>query len=308
MNSIAAGIAPIFLLVAFGYLLRHRNVFGTDFWDSIERLVFYFLFPALLISKIGGANLSGLDILPIAGVLIVSTLIISFTAILLRPRLAIPGSTFVSAFQGITRPNTYLGLSTAAALYGNAGIALVAICIVAVIPLVNFLAVIVHLRWAHSGETSEPVSWRRALGGAARNPVIAGCLIGAALNVSGIGLPPLVGPSLSLVGQAALPLGLIAVGAGLNFKPLRHSHHILIWTSIIKLVMSPLITWILCLAFTIEGVSMAICILFAALPVSATSYVMARQMDGDGELMAGIVTATTLLSALTLPILSIFNT
>lgn len=307
MSAIAAGIAPIFLLVAFGFLLRRREVFGREFWDQVERLVFYFLFPALLISSIGSADLAGLEVLPMASVLIGGTLIICLGALIVRPQLAIAGGAFVSSFQGMTRPNTYLGLSTAAALYGDAGIALVAICIIAVIPLVNFLAVIAHLRWA--GETEiraqEPIPWRSALSNAIRNPVIVGCLIGAMLNLSGIGLPPLIGPFLILIGKAALPLGLMAVGAGLDLTTLRQQRHVLAWTAAVKLLVLPFITWTLCVMFGIEGVSLAVCVLFSALPVSATSYVIARQMGGDAQLMAGIVTATTLLSALTLPLVAL---
>jgi len=305
MSVIAVGIAPIFLLVAFGFLLRRRHIFEPRFWDNLERLVFYFLFPALLISSIGSADLAGLDVLPIASVLIGATLLISIGAFVFRRLLVIPGRMFVSSFQGMTRPNTYLGLSTAAALYGDAGIALIAICIVAVIPLVNFLAVIAHLRWADDAALSAPIPWASALGSAIKNPVITGCLVGAALNISGIGLPPLVGPFLVLIGKAALPLGLMAVGAGLDLTTLGKHRHNLGWTTAIKLLVSPALTWLLCGLFGVEGISLAICVLFAALPVSATSYVMARQMGGDGELMAGLVTSTTLFSALTLPLVAL---
>ena len=47
----------------------------------------------------------------------------------------------------------------------------------------------------------------------------------------------------------------------------------------------------------------AVAVLYNGLPTSASSYVLARQMGGDGKLMAGIITATTLAAALTLPVL-----
>lgn len=310
MSSMISGIAPIFLLIAFGFLLKKRAVFDSTFWDSTERLVFYFLFPALLVSSIGSADLAGLDVIPMSSVLIGGTLIICLGALWIKPQLAISDDAFVSVFQGITRPNTYLGLSMAAALYGEAGIALIAICIVAVIPLVNFLAVVAHLRWAPTNQTEETsntaaIPWGSAVSGSLRNPVILACLIGAGLNLTGIGLPPLVGSTLILAGKAALPLGLMAVGAGLQLTPLSKHRWVLVWTTGVKMLVLPCITWAICVMFSIEGLSAAICILFAALPVSATSYVMARQMGGDGQLMAGIVTATTLAAAFTLPLLAL---
>ena len=302
MNSVALSIAPIFLLVGFGFVLRSRSVFEQSFWDQLERLVFYFLFPALLITSIGSADLAGLDIIPMASVLIGATLIVCAGALWIKPQLSIPDSTFVSAFQGMTRPNTYLGLSTAVALFGDAGIALIAICIVAVIPLVNFLAVVAHLRWAHGDKTSSKIPWKSVINGSVRNPVIIACLIGAGLNLSNIGLPAVIGPFMLLIGKAALPLGLMAVGAGLDFQSLNAWRWVVTGTTAVKLIVMPFLTWVLCLTFGVEGISAVICIIFAALPVSATSYVMARQMGGDGQLMAGIVTSTTLAAALTLPI------
>ncbi len=306
MIAIAISIAPIFLLVGFGYLLRRRNTFTRHFWEELERLVFYFLFPALLISSIGSADLTGLDVAPIAAVLITATLTISLGVLLLQSLVKLKGAIIASAFQGVIRPNTYLGLSTAAALFGSTGIPLTAICIVAVIPLVNFLAVIAHLRWAHSAQTAQTVSWHAALSGSIRNPVIIACIIGALLNISGLGLPMVVGPFLTLIGKAALPLGLIAVGAGLDISALNRHRNILAWTTIGKLIVLPALAWGLCLAFDISDQSAAICLIFAALPVSATSYVMTRQMGGDGPLMAGIVTATTLCAAITLPVIVAF--
>lgn len=311
MNALISSIAPIFLLIALGYLLRSRNIFADAFWANLERLVFYFLFPSLLVTSIGGADLDGLEIAPMASVLMGGTLAISAGALWIRPRLAITGHTFASVFQGVTRPNTYLGLSMAVALYGQAGIALIAICIVCVIPLVNVLAVIVHLRWAPdmaqpSTNSARQKPWASAAIASLQNPVIIACLLGAALNVSSLGLPPVLGPTLELAGRAALPLGLMAVGAGLTFSAIKDQNSVLLWTTLIKMGVSPFLTWALCAMFSIEGVSASICILFSALPVSATSYVMARQMGGNSTLMAGIVTATTLTSVLTLPILATF--
>ena len=140
------------------------------------------------------------------------------------------------------------------------------------------------------------------INGSVRNPVIIACLIGAGLNLSDVGLPAVIGPFMLLIGKAALPLGLMAVGAGLDFRSLSARRGVLTGTAAVKLIVMPFLTWVLCLTFGVEGISAVICIIFAALPVSATSYVMARQMGGDGQLMAGIVTSTTLAAALTLPI------
>jgi hypothetical protein len=106
---------------------------------------------------------------------------------------------------------------------------------------------------------------------------------------------------LSAVGSTALPLGLMAVGAGLDFVAVRDARGFVAGTSIIKLVVAPGITYLACLAFGVSGMPMTVAVLFMALPVAGASYVMSRQLGGDGPLMAGIITATTIAAGVTLP-------
>ena len=298
-------ILPVFLLIGLGHLLKTRKLFSVTFWADTERLTFYFLFPALLVYSIGGADLGGLNIIPMASALIIAALIVAAVTLRFRMQLSGPphnldGPAFCSVFQGVTRPNTYLGLAVAFALFGDAGLALMAVSVVAIIPLVNILAVIVHQRWASDPATSlQP--WTGIALQTLKNPVIGACLVGAALNITGLGLPPVVGPVLSILGKGALPLGLMAVGAGLDFRTLSQNHQLLSVVSGIKLILLPAVTWVALVMSGVEGVSMTLALIFATLPVSATSYVVSRQMGGDGPLMAGIVTATTAGSLITLP-------
>jgi len=300
-------ILPIFLLIGLGHLLRIRGLFSLNFWADVERLTFYFLFPALLVYSIGGADIGGLNVMPMASGLIVAALIVAavilrFRTQLSEPPLNLDGPAFCSVFQGVTRPNTYLGLAAAFALFGDAGLALMAVSVVAIIPLVNVLAVVVHQRWASAPATATQ-SWPGIALQALKNPVIGACLIGAALNITNLGLPPVVGPVLGILGKGALPLGLMAVGAGLDFRTLSQNHRLLGMISGIKLIVLPAVTWSVLVMLGVEGMSMTLALIFAALPVSATSYVMSRQMGGDGPLMAGIVTATTAGSLITLPVI-----
>ena len=59
MTGVLSALAPVFGLIAVGYLLKSRRIFTDDFWDPAERLTFYLLFPALLITSIGGAEAVG---------------------------------------------------------------------------------------------------------------------------------------------------------------------------------------------------------------------------------------------------------
>lgn len=303
MVDILTALVPLFAVIALGWGLRRHGAFGDAFWETAERLIFHVLFPALLIVKIGGAEVPGAELAPLSAVLFVTTAGVTAVVVALRPRLGLDGPAFVSILQGATRFNTYVGLAAAFALFGEAGLTLAAVCILAAIPLVNAVSVFAHLKWADPAGGDAGTPWRPALIATARNPIIVGCLIGAWLNLTGWGLPPLIGEVLDILGRAALPLGLMAVGAGLNLRALRLAGGPAAGAVAVKLVVMPFLASIVCGVFGVTGVAASVAVLFAALPVSATSYVMARQLGGDGELMAAIVALSTLAAIATLPVI-----
>ena len=233
-----------------------------------------------------------------AGVIAAALLIMTGILLGLRPALAKSGPAFASLFQGATRMNTYTGLSVAFAVHNTSGLAAAAVAVAVIVPLGNLLGVAMLVRFGSSGTPS----FAAAAGLILRNPLIAACLIGIAMNVSGIGLPPVIGPILEIIGRAALPLGLMAVGAGLNFTAVREARNAVIGTAALKLAVTPAVTYAACQVFGVAGPAAVVAVMFMALPVSAASYVMSRQLGGDGPLMAGIVTATTLGAAVTLPL------
>jgi hypothetical protein len=144
--------------------------------------------------------------------------------------------------------------------------------------------------------------WGRTALSVVSNPLIAACLIGIALNAAGLDLPPVLSTLLNILGAAALPIGLLAVGAGLDIGAARRAGRLVALTTGLKLALLPLATYAAALAFGVGGLAAAVCIMYATLPGSSTSYVMARQMGGDATLLAGIITVTTLASMVVMPV------
>jgi predicted permease len=137
----------------------------------------------------------------------------------------------------------------------------------------------------------------------AQNPLIIACVVGLLMNVAGIGMPPLIGPLLDILGRAALPIGLLAVGAGLDLAAIRPAGPAVAAAASLKLLVLPVLTFLLCRTFGVEGTTAAVAVLYASMPNSATAYVMARQMGGDTVMLAGSITATTLAAAVTMPLM-----
>lgn len=297
--TIATALLPVFLLIALGWGLKRSGFPGDGFWAPAERLIYYILFPALLVSTLARADLSGVRVVPMAAALVGAVLVVAGAARGLRRRLGLNGGGFSSVFQGAIRCNTYVAFAVASALYGAPGITLASIGTLGVVPLVNVLAVTVLTR--HAGRDTPSAGDIAGL--LVRNPLIMACVAGLALNATGAGVPPIVDDLLAILGRATLALAVMAVGAGLEIRALHAVRRAVFVTAALKLVAMPLVTAVLCWLFGVEGVTRTTAVLFTAMPTAASSYILARQLGGDSTLMAGIVTATTLAAGVTLPVL-----
>jgi malonate transporter and related proteins len=136
----------------------------------------------------------------------------------------------------------------------------------------------------------------------ATNPLILACALGIVLNLTGLGLPPVLDRLLAALGSASLPLGLMAVGAGLDLGALRTAGARVGIATAFKLLLLPGLTAAALFAFGVGGPAYGVALLYATLPCSASAYVLARQLGGDAALMASIITVQTLAAILTMPL------
>lgn len=296
MSPIILAVAPIFGLIFLGFSLRRLEFPGPGFWPVSERLTYYVLFPALLISGLSGRSFDD-SATGLAAVLFIAVCLIAAILMAIRPLLRTDGPAFTSVFQGGIRPNTYVGLSLAAALLGPNWMALSAVALLTLVPLVNVLCVLVLSRYGNNGG-----GIGRTVMELAKNPLILSCVVGFALNGFDVALPVVVEDWLSITGKAALPMGLLAVGAGLRFEGLRGQLVPVAASSLAHLVALPLAAFFLSLAFGLDPVSRDAALIFTAIPVSVSAFILARQMGGDHRLMAVVITMQTVLSGATLPV------
>ena len=297
MLTTFGALAPVFLLIALGWLLRARRFPGEAFWPAAERLVYYVLFPPLLLLTTATSELAGFGLVPLALALVGAILAIGLLALLLGPWLGVDHAGLTSVFQGSIRVNTYVGLGAAGTLYGAAGLEVLGIVILIVVTTVNLLSVIALIHYGRRSAGAGAV-----LASVARNPLILACLGGFALNALGVDLAGVPRDTLAVLGQASLTLGLLCVGAGLELAGLGRKRLAALATCVLKLVLAPAATALACRLLGIEGLSAAVAVLFMACPISASSYVLARQLDGDAPLMAGLISLTTIAAALTMPL------
>ena len=302
MLAAFAALIPVILLIVAGFWLR-RTILPEELqWNGIERLTYYVLFPALIINTLAHADLSRVPILGVGGALFLAILIMAALCLAMRrwlaARFAIGGPAFTSILQGATRWNTFVALVLAASLFDTLGVALASVAIVAMIPVLNVINV-----WALTRFASEHQRTGSAMVGALMaNPLIWSCVIGLALNVFGL---PLVGPLRAFadaLGRASLACGLLSVGAGLQIAGLIRPSPAILLTTVLKLVLMPVLAISLGLLFGVTGAGLGVIACCSAVPAPPGSYVMARQMGGDAVLLAQILTVQTMLAILTMPV------
>ncbi len=292
-------LLPIFAVILLGCVFKRTGFLDQHFWRQAERVTYYVFFPCLLIGNLSTARFTDYAVLPMGGAIVTGLLSISGIALFVRSWLPLDGPAFSSLFQGAVRINTYVGIAGAAALAGSEGVTLSAIAIIAIVPLVNVLCVSV-VSYLGRGDGQAGV-WSTVYS-LLKNPLIISCVVGIALNTSKASLPPSVFEVVHVLGRAALPLGLLAVGAGLSFFHLRTNVLALCCSSLFKLMLLPLVTALACALYNVPEPARIIAVLFTSLPTATSSYILARQLGGDDGLMAAIITIQTLLAMGTLPV------
>jgi predicted permease len=303
MQALSTAVLPVFLLILLGYVIRRRGWLPAGFWEPAERLTYLFLLPALLATTLARADFSALPAAAMAGAVVLAIAAMSASLVAFHLVTRKNGPAVTAVLQTSIRPNTYIGLSIPFALYGEPGLAIAALIVAAVVPTVNVVCIAALLRFGDRNTGAAGAGLGKAL---LSNPLILACLLGLALNLSGIGLPPVAGETLTILARAALPMALLAVGAGLDFGAARTSGGWVVSAVALKLAGLPLLTAGFCLLLGVHGLPLTVAVIFNALPAATSSYILARQMGGAPGLVANILTVQTLVAAVTLPLLVLF--
>ena len=286
---------PDFSLILCGYFLCRYTALNRTVWQQAESLVYYFLFPVLLFHSIVK---SPLDIQATSSFLMAG-LSMGLLGIGLSYSLPywpwlgrhIDKRDHAASAQISFRFNSFIALALVERLSGAEGLLLISVLIGFCVPMFNVGAIWPMARHGENGFWKELV----------RNPLILATSGGLVFNLVGLRIPAFMDPTLNRIGAASLALGLMAAGAGMEFKALNQGKLLGALVLTLKHLVLPCLAWGLAQFFELNSVQTTVLLIFSALPTASTCYVLASRMGYNGPYVAGLVTLSTLLGIVSLP-------
>jgi predicted permease len=293
-------VLPVFLVVGLGYGVKRSSLLNDSFVFQLNKLVYYLALPSLLFYKIASAefrtsfNLS--LVVGLALVVLVGFCLSYVFAIVRGYAEEVRGTFCQCAFRGNL---AYVGLAIVFNAYGERGLATAGVVLGFIVPLLNFFSIIALLL-PYKENRLHPKYFVQQI---FYNPLIVASFLGICWSVLKLPIPAVFDNALQIVTGMALPLALLSIGASFSLKKLRGDLTTAFWATFFKLVLMPIFASFLLLGMGVDGMDLAIGVLFAGTPTATAAYIFTQQMRGDAELAGAIIMLTTLLSVITYTII-----
>ena len=296
MATVLAALLPIAAILALGKITASLNLLTREGWIGLERITYFVLFPALIVSKLAVADFSGIDWrMPTA--LIGAQLLLSLVTIIVASVLRTPRDRIGVYVQSAARWNTFIALALAQDLFGAQGLALVAVSAAVMIPTANILSVSALMHF--SNEAVKPFQMLKKL---AVNPLVLACVIGIGLNVSRLPVPGQAFEILDLLAQATIALGLLTTGAAIDLKGRGSSMTAATVWSAVRLAGLPLIAGTIAVSLGLSGEILYVILIATAVPTAVNGTILARQLGADATLAANLIAFQTIGSILSISV------
>jgi predicted permease len=292
---------PFFGVIGLGYWAGRTGFFSAEATAYLTKFVFYFALSAMLFRF--SANLSLAEIfdgrfvaayLWGCGVVYALALAVAF----LRGR---PGPEAAMEAQCAVIGNTgFLGVPMLVVLLGPQAAG--PVILVLAIDLVVFSSLITLVITASREGRFSPAILRPLGLGLLKNPMIVSMAAGFAWSSTGVAVPDTLNDFLGLLGAAATPGALFAIGASLAGRSAERLE-VAAWLAFAKLVLHPLAVGFAALVlFDVDPAKAAVMIAAAALPVAGNVYILAQHFGVAPQRVSTAILVSTAVSILTVPL------
>lgn len=298
MGGVLEVVAPVFALIALGYVTARRNWLDEDAFRGLTLFVFALASPALLFS--GGTRPHGSGA---AGAVLLVVVCVAVYALALLGARRFGRMTLADAalfaLACVFGNSVMMGVPLVFAAYGEAGMR-------PLLPMLAFQTITLLGLATIMAEVglNAAAPWRRLLrataAGVGRNPVVMAVFAALVWNLLGLPVPDVVRRTLDLLGASAPPLALFCLGGGLAGLAAGALWKETAAIALIKLLALPAVAWVAARAAGLPPLEEAVAVTVAALPTGANAFILARRYATGADRSGSAVVVTTALSVLTL--------
>ncbi len=289
-------VFPLCAMMAVGFFLHRIGILDSHTADGMNKVTFKALLPTLIFYNIYQTDVSAIFNGKLILWAVALVLIMFFLLWAIVPRWEADHRRKGVLIQGMFRSNFILyGLPVTASLFGEDNVGTASMLIAFIVPFYNVLSVIV-LEWYASGQ----IHIKKIIKGILTNPLIIGAALGAMMLFLKIPLIPAVEKTIRNLSGMATPMAFLVLGASFRFSALAGNLRPLLLSVFVKLIAFPALFLPLSILAGYRGMELAALLTMLGAPTAVSSFTMAKQMNGDGELAGQIVIFTSLCSVLTM--------
>lgn len=289
-------VAPIFILIGLGFLLRKLNLLNNDVIKKMSTLAFTFFLPVMVFEKLYKSEISQVINIPIIIFSIFFVVSIFLLSLLIVPRIEKEDAKRSVLIQGWFRGYTLLfGFPIITTLYGSNSLALLSVVLAVTVPIRNAEAVIVLEMYGGCKNSLKGILIKIL-----RNPLLIASVIGIGAMIINLKLPYIIEKPINDISGVATPFSLLLLGGFINFSTLKKNAKQIILGVGVKLIVIPIIFMGAAILLGFRGIELATLLALCCVPVGSGTFIMSQQMGGDAKLAAELVIVGTLVSSVTI--------
>lgn len=287
-------VLPIFGLIAIGFSARLTGLVTDRAAEGLSEFVFSIAVPALIFRTLNGAALPqaqpwGYWLAYFAAV----TIVWSIATIVARRLWNVGPIEGVVVGFGASQANTvFVGIPLILDAYGQEGAVPLFLLIAIHLPIMLMVGSILS-----EGRSARPARLARQL---VTNPLLLAIFVSTAVRIAGLSLPGPATTIIDMLGSAASPCALFAMGIALRRYGLAHQPGLAAVMTGLKLVVHPALVYVFAFhVFSMPPVWAGVAVLFAAAPCGLNGYLFAERYRAGVGVSASAITLSTGLSVLT---------
>jgi malonate transporter and related proteins len=304
MEAIIDVVLPVFAIIAAGWLCGRLGLLGDNASQALNGFVYFAALPALFFGAMATVPLSQTLNVPFIVDYLGAVIVLALLTWAIGPRL-FPGKGDALGLQNMTGlfANTgYMGLPLLLTAFGTVGKlpAIIATVLNGAIVMAFYIALVEYFQ---SDAAHRSKVFADAARGVAKSPLVISAAAGILWSGIGAPVPVFLARFCEILGAAAPPAALFAMGLFLVGKSFRGDIKEIGFLTVLKLIVHPLLAWGMLMLVPLDDAWAKSLVVLAALPTGSLVFVLSSQYGVYTQRSTGVILASTLASVATLSLL-----